>query len=224
MRALLVVTSSPQHSSCMHRNRLLRSLTHGSFSRQAINTMNRPRNRQPRPPRDNQRTPRRGPPQTGSSNVPTVRQVVPGATVSIILKADQPTGREVQGVVQDLLTRGDHPRGIKVRLQDGRVGRVQRMSTASEPREDSATTNLSFNQAAKFGDKQNADRYQDESAQEPPLRSLADFIPGLENDDVQEPPSSERTTFSSATSKCPICGKFEGDEIAVSHHVDEHFS
>ncbi|KAK6212438.1 hypothetical protein LQW54_005212 [Pestalotiopsis sp. IQ-011] len=60
--------------------------------------------------------------------VPNVRQVVPGAGVSIVLKADQRTGREVQGVVKDVLTRGDHHRGIKVRLADGRIGRVQRMS------------------------------------------------------------------------------------------------
>jgi uncharacterized repeat protein (TIGR03833 family) len=61
--------------------------------------------------------------------VPTTRQVVPGAAVSIVLKADQRTGREVQGVVRDVLTRGDHHRGIKVRLADGRIGRVQRMDT-----------------------------------------------------------------------------------------------
>jgi hypothetical protein len=24
-------------------------------------------------------------------------------------------------------------------------------------------------------------------------------------------------------SKCPVCGEFEGDEAAVSHHVDTHF-
>ncbi|ETS83122.1 hypothetical protein PFICI_04998 [Pestalotiopsis fici W106-1] len=60
--------------------------------------------------------------------VPNVRQVVPGAGVSIVLKADQRTGREVQGFVKDVLTRGDHHRGIKVRLVDGRIGRVQRMS------------------------------------------------------------------------------------------------
>ncbi len=59
--------------------------------------------------------------------VPTIRQVVLGAPVSIVLKVDQPTGNEVQGFVAEILTRGDHPRGIKVRLQDGRVGRVQRM-------------------------------------------------------------------------------------------------
>ncbi|KAL2267980.1 hypothetical protein VTJ83DRAFT_2826 [Remersonia thermophila] len=61
--------------------------------------------------------------------VPTTRQVIPGALVNIVLKADQPTGRTVQGVVGQLLTRGNHPRGIKVRLTDGRVGRVQSMAT-----------------------------------------------------------------------------------------------
>jgi hypothetical protein len=24
-------------------------------------------------------------------------------------------------------------------------------------------------------------------------------------------------------SKCPVCWEFEGDEAAVSHHVDTHF-
>jgi uncharacterized repeat protein (TIGR03833 family) len=59
--------------------------------------------------------------------VPASREVIPGAGVSIVLKVDQPTGRQVQGIVSDVLTRGDHPRGVKVRLQDGRVGRVQRI-------------------------------------------------------------------------------------------------
>ncbi|KAL1838828.1 hypothetical protein VTJ49DRAFT_2185 [Mycothermus thermophilus] len=63
--------------------------------------------------------------------VPTIRQVIPGALVNIVLKADQPTGRTVQGVVGQLLTRGNHPRGIKVRLTDGRVGRVQSMAGAA---------------------------------------------------------------------------------------------
>ena len=49
-----------------------------------------------------------------------------GARVSIVLKADQPTGRRTEGVVARLLTRSSfHPHGIKVMLEDGRVGRVQ---------------------------------------------------------------------------------------------------
>lgn len=63
--------------------------------------------------------------------MPTIREVVPGAGVNIVLKADQPTGRTVQGTIGDVLTRGNHPRGIKVRLTDGRVGRVQSMSSTT---------------------------------------------------------------------------------------------
>lgn len=63
--------------------------------------------------------------------MPTIREVVPGAGVNIVLKADQPTGRTVQGTIGDVLTRGNHPRGIKVRLTDGRVGRVQSMSSSA---------------------------------------------------------------------------------------------
>jgi uncharacterized repeat protein (TIGR03833 family) len=54
-------------------------------------------------------------------------QIKPGLPVSIILKADQRTGRQVQGTVGQLLTRGNHPRGIKVKLTDGRVGRVHQI-------------------------------------------------------------------------------------------------
>lgn len=49
-----------------------------------------------------------------------------GATVDIVLKADQPTGRLTRGIVMDILTSSSfHPHGIKVRLTDGQVGRVQ---------------------------------------------------------------------------------------------------
>ncbi|KAK4184208.1 hypothetical protein QBC35DRAFT_65102 [Podospora australis] len=64
--------------------------------------------------------------------VPTTREVIPGARANIILKADQPTGRTVSGIIKDVLTRGDHHRGIKVRLVDGRIGRVQSMAPQSQ--------------------------------------------------------------------------------------------
>ncbi|KAI1192088.1 hypothetical protein F5B17DRAFT_425752 [Nemania serpens] len=64
--------------------------------------------------------------------IPKTHQVIPGAHVKIVLKADQRTGRQVQGTVQNVLTRGDHHRGIKVRLTDGRIGRVQSMASAVE--------------------------------------------------------------------------------------------
>ncbi len=49
-----------------------------------------------------------------------------GAEVLVVLKRDQRTGRLTRGLVKDILTKSEsHPRGIKVRLQDGRVGRVR---------------------------------------------------------------------------------------------------
>lgn len=49
-----------------------------------------------------------------------------GATVKIVLKKDQPTGKLTEGVVSRILTNSSfHPHGIKVMLQDGQVGRVQ---------------------------------------------------------------------------------------------------
>ena len=49
-----------------------------------------------------------------------------GATVRIVLKADQGTGKLTDGVVSKLLTNSsNHPHGIKVMLTDGQVGRVQ---------------------------------------------------------------------------------------------------
>jgi uncharacterized repeat protein (TIGR03833 family) len=49
-----------------------------------------------------------------------------GLKVAIVLKQDQRTGRQTIGTVKDLLTNSNfHPHGIKVRLTDGQVGRVQ---------------------------------------------------------------------------------------------------
>ena len=49
-----------------------------------------------------------------------------GATVKIVLKADQKTGKLTEGTVEKILTNSSfHPHGIKVMLTDGQVGRVQ---------------------------------------------------------------------------------------------------
>jgi len=49
-----------------------------------------------------------------------------GLRVAIVMKADQDTGKLTEGVVRDLLTNSaEHPRGIKVRLESGEVGRVK---------------------------------------------------------------------------------------------------
>jgi len=49
-----------------------------------------------------------------------------GLEVAIVLKQDQHSGKQTTGTVKDILTNSAfHPHGIKVRLTDGRVGRVQ---------------------------------------------------------------------------------------------------
>ncbi|OLN21735.1 hypothetical protein BTO30_13260 [Domibacillus antri] len=51
--------------------------------------------------------------------------IKPGLEVNIVLKKDQRTGAKTRGIVKDILTNSSfHPHGIKVRLQDGQVGRV----------------------------------------------------------------------------------------------------
>lgn len=52
-----------------------------------------------------------------------------GATVKIVLKADQRTGKLTEGTVGKILTNSSyHPHGIKVMLIDGQVGRVQEVN------------------------------------------------------------------------------------------------
>ncbi len=51
-----------------------------------------------------------------------------GSRVEVVLKTDQKTGTLTYGIVAEILTNSSfHPHGIKVRLEDGRVGRVQKI-------------------------------------------------------------------------------------------------
>ena len=56
----------------------------------------------------------------------TRANIKPGMLVNIVLKKDRRTGELTEGIVKDLLTSAPfHHRGIKVRLTDGQMGRVQ---------------------------------------------------------------------------------------------------
>ncbi len=200
---------------------------------------------------------------SGMKLVPTIRQVVLGAPVSIVLKVDQPAGNEVQGIVAELLTRGDHPRGIKVRLQDGRVGRVQRM--VSEETAKLGSEGLSelgrngeLGMESKVGVQVKSTpataavegftrrRYGDYRIDEPdePAStglSLSEYVvtktkrrgrqknqnvsDSNEDDHIPEEDGTAMVASNSKidTAKCPVCGEFEGDEVAVAHHVNTHF-
>ena len=52
----------------------------------------------------------------------------PGLRVAVVLKKDQRSGTLTEGIVKDILTSSaTHHRGIKVRLEDGQVGRVRKI-------------------------------------------------------------------------------------------------
>ncbi len=56
------------------------------------------------------------------------KNIKPGGKVWIVLKKDQKTGTLTEGIVKDILTKSaQHPHGIKVRLEGGQVGRVQKI-------------------------------------------------------------------------------------------------
>ncbi|PQE28384.1 Major facilitator superfamily domain general substrate transporter protein [Rutstroemia sp. NJR-2017a BBW] len=217
--------------------------------------------------------------------VPSITLLHPGVTrVSIVLKQDQGTGREVQGVVGEILTRGEHPRGVKVRLRDGRVGRVQGVLQGEgeggvEGSGDGGGEELRVGEDGERGageggrgrgrgrrgrgggflDRRYGDFRQDEIA-EPAADagvSLEDYVvvkgrgkgkkggrrgsadPGVEGgsgervegggleegngEEMRDTGTAASAGFTSAMSVCPVCGEFEGDEMAVAHHVNGHF-
>lgn len=60
--------------------------------------------------------------------------IFPGAAVRIEQKKDQGTGNLTEGRVKEILTASSyHPHGIKVRLEDGSVGRVQEICERRSP-------------------------------------------------------------------------------------------
>ena len=58
--------------------------------------------------------------------VPKRSEIKPGLVVQIVEKQNQRSGKLTEGVVARILTSSStHPHGIKVMLEDGKVGRVQ---------------------------------------------------------------------------------------------------
>lgn len=186
----------------------------------------------PRPPR----------PRPAYISVPPIRAIHPGGGVSIVLKEDQQSGHQVKGIVAELLTRGDHPRGVKVRLRDGRVGRVQGLVSEAEGIQGEGIVggpeaNLGRNGEGAAGGRRRGGRIErdirqdDEYLYENRAASQGQdlgLFAALEEADrrhqqgrvepvAHSPPSEELAV-------CPVCYKFEGDEASVAHHVEQHFA
>lgn len=55
-----------------------------------------------------------------------------GMKVLVVLKKDQKSNQLTEGIIKDILTNSPtHPHGIKVRLMNGQVGRVQEINQAT---------------------------------------------------------------------------------------------
>ncbi|KAL4781275.1 hypothetical protein BJX76DRAFT_21377 [Aspergillus varians] len=160
--------------------------------------------------------------------VPTTKDVLPGALVNVVLKADQPTGRTVSGTVGTLLTRGNHPRGIKVRLTDGRVGRVQSMGGRTENGESSpmsagpatAASRVALSTPELPSQHIGLDAYITKPRQN--RKGGNDRGSRGSQGGVGMHESEEAAEVLDAVA-CPVCGDFKGDEAAVAHHVSSHF-
>ena len=67
-------------------------------------------------------------------SVPKRADIRANLRVAIVQKQDQRTGKQTTGIVKDILTSSPtHPHGIKVRLTDGKIGRVQEILAERSP-------------------------------------------------------------------------------------------
>lgn len=143
------------------------------------------------------------------------------------------------GIVADVLTSGDHPRGVKVRLRDGRVGRVQGLVAEAEGERGEAEVGGAEAGLGRNGEEERGrgrggrgargafrgvrdvrdDEYVWDESRE---RQLGEYFAGL---DLEGTPREVgvRDGFKSELVTCPVCTVFEGDERAVAFHVEQHF-
>lgn len=68
-----------------------------------------------------------------SVGIPARSEIRPGQRVQIVEKQNQRGGAVTEGIVARILTRSStHPHGIKVMLEDGRVGRVKSLVASDD--------------------------------------------------------------------------------------------
>ena len=62
------------------------------------------------------------------NDIPSRSSISLGITVQIVQKQDQRTGKLTEGKVKKILTSSQvHPHGIKVELDNGKIGRIQKI-------------------------------------------------------------------------------------------------
>ena len=133
-----------------------------------------------------------------------------GSTVSVVQKHHQGTDVLTSGIVSEILTNSDyHPRGIKVRLVDGTVGRI---AIASSPQ----TTRTTQSNNYDYSTTTTEDEQQEEDG---PRRqaSLADFMvnvgrqaspvlpPTRQEEEIQINPPSSSSHSTEKEWACSAC-------------------
>ena len=110
--------------------------------------------------------------------IPKHANIRRGASVNIVLKPDQRSGKITSGQVQDVLTKGNHPRGVKVRLLDGQIGRVQSLSSSTPDPVEANPEESRFQGQSSKPCQQRHHLYRDRPAScfEEKSMSLADYI------------------------------------------------
>jgi len=127
---------------------------------------------------------------------------------------------------------------VKVRLRDGRVGRVQKLVSESEGQQGEAVVGgagaglgrdggMGRAGGRMVGGRMERDiRDEDEYLydEERTWRQPADvgLFAALEAADRRHQ-GTDADVSGVEVATCPVCGEFEGDEAAVAHHVEEHF-
>ena len=146
----------------------------------------------------------------GRSNGKSSNAHLIGSTVSVVQKHHQGTDVLTSGIVSEILTNSDfHPRGIKVRLVDGTVGRI---AIASSPQTTRTTQSNNYDYSTTTEDEQ-----QEEDG---PRRqaSLADFmgnvgrrpasspvLPPRQEEIQMNPPSSSSHSAAEKEWACSAC-------------------
>ena len=103
-----------------------------------------------------------------------------GLSVGIVLKEDQGTDAIVYGKISDFLTNSKrHPRGIKVRLEDGSIGRVREIGEGEEEKEETVSAKKGSSENDDDASDENDDDEEEETETETEEQSNVVYVRGL---------------------------------------------
>jgi len=122
-----------------------------------------------------------------------------GTSASVIQKQDQGTGKLTFGTIAEILTNSTfHPRGIKVRLVDGTVGRI---SDSSPDGAGAGSNNYHSNSDYNDGNGNGNDDY----AVPLPSHSLADYLGPVVPVAPNQTITTQHTEHHNVDWPCPMC-------------------